>query len=105
MVEQMLRLLFRHTLPIIFNGNLNRLLHRPSRNNDMSAWRRVLSGVIGQRVEHEQREGLVGLNDSIGRLHHQINSFQPEPHVSFGNNIKQFLQGKAFDLDAQLALA
>ena len=106
MLEQMSHLCGRHTFAIVPNCNLNSTFcfEHLARNPHMPTRRRIFTCIVGQRVEHEERERPVGFYNGFRRLYYQLNAFVFETKAAFFNNVKQILQSKALDVEIELPL-
>ena len=97
-VEQMLKLLIGHSLTCIFNRYLNIVGFNCCLHTYLSAVVGKLSGIVGQRVQHKQREHLVGLYHSVGWLNMKFYTFHLERFLASGQHIEQWLQGETLDV-------
>ena len=69
-------LLFRHSLPRILDADLHIISAFLGTDKDLPTRIREFPGIISQRVDHEQGQGLVSLDHGLGRLNDQIHSLQ-----------------------------
>ena len=66
MVEGVDQLFVTHATAGICHGQLHVVRLLGSRNGDATALVSELAGIVGQRIEHEERQNAVGLDNSIG---------------------------------------
>ena len=121
-VEDMRQSIFIHSLARIGDGNLNvtilgscrmailsssplGVIHHLGANHHLSAAWCKLAGIIGNGVDHEERQGAVGLHHSICRVHLQIYASHLETHLSFRHNVEEWLQREALDAETDGTLA
>ena len=64
-----------------------------------------LSGVVGYRIDHEEREGPVCLHLSRCRLHIQRDALHLKTHLSFLHDVEKWLQREGFYPQAERTLA
>ena len=105
-VEDMSQLFLVHTLSVVRNGNFHILILSLdlSLDDHLATGRSKLPGVIGYRIDHEERQGTVGFQNSIRRLHHESDSLHLEARLSLLHNVEELLQGEALDAEVQHSL-
>ena len=81
------------------------MIHHLGANHHLSAAWRKLAGIVGDGVDHEERQGAVGLHHGIGWLHFQVYASHLETHLSLAHNVEEWLQREALDAEADGALA
>ena len=102
--EQVFNLLFRHTNARIFYPNLHIVVTLLTVYPNLSTRGRELLCIVSQGIQHEHGERLVGLDHSLGGHHLQIDAFDGETHPAARQQIKDILQRKTFNLQAQHTL-
>ena len=105
-VEDMSQLFLVHTLSVVRDGNLHILILSLdlSLDDHLATGRSKLPGVVGYRIDHEERQGTVGFQNSIRRLHHEPDSLHLEARLSLLHNVEELLQGEALDAEVQHSL-
>ena len=78
MVEEMVELVLGHALAGVFDGNLYTVVEVACRDGDAAVLGRELTGIVGQRVEHEEGEHLVGLDHGFRGLHLEVDALHLE---------------------------
>ena len=64
-----------------------------------------LAGIIGHRVQHEECQHSVCLQDRIRGIHLQFYALHLESRSAFPDDIEEFLQRETLYLQAQFSLA
>ena len=104
-VEEMVELLLGHTRA----GILDRYLYIVASHLGLHVYPALLigklAGIVGQCVQHKQRQHLVGLHHGIGRLNIQLNTLHQERLLTLGQHIEQRLQLEALYVQTQFALS
>ena len=105
-VEDMRQLFLVHTLSVVRDGNLHILILclDLSLDDHLATGRSKLPGVVGYRIDHEERQGTVGFQNSIGRLHHEPDALHLEARLSLLHNVEELLQGETLDAEVQHSL-
>ena len=102
--EQVFNLLFRHANARIFYPNLHIAVTLLTVYPYLSARGRELLCIVSQGVQHEHSERFVCLDHSLGGHYLQIDAFDGETHPTARQQIKDILQRKTFNLQAQHTL-
>ena len=105
MVEGVGQLLVSHTTAGICHGQFDVVSLFGSRDGDAAALIGELAGIVGQRVEHEERQHAVGLDNGIGRFDAERHSFHIECRAAAAHDVEQRLQRKTLDVEVQFATA
>ena len=105
MVEKMRKLFLSHANTCISNADFHITVGCGGTYSDLPSPFRELTGIVGQRVEHEEGQYAVGLDNGISRSNNQLYAFQRERHLTSGDDIEELLQLEAFYLQAQLSLS
>ena len=87
----MVELFLRHTLSRIFDSNLHTVVKVGGKDADTAITGRKLTGIVGQRVEHEEREHLVGLDHGFCRLYIKGDTFHQERRPPFRQEVEERL--------------
>ena len=103
-IEEMSQLFFSHSCPSICDRDLHIVVSLCGGHVDTSLLGCKLSGIIHQRVQHEQRQDTVGLHLGIGLFHLEGDAFHLQTLATFSHNIKQRLEREGLNLQVQLAL-
>ena len=104
-VEEMLQLFIGHACTRILDGDFYIVVCFLSRDEDLSAFGRELTGIVGQGVQHKQCQHTVGLDQCLCGFHLKSDTFHPETLAAFRHHIKEWLQGEGLNLQVQFALA
>ena len=105
MVEGVSQLFVSHATAGISHGQLDVVGLFGSRDGDAAALIGELAGIVGQRVEHEERQHAVGLDNGIGRFDAERHSFHIECRAAAAHDVEQRLQRKTLDVEVQFATA
>ena len=104
-VEEIGQLFFGHTLPRVLYGNLHILLLLSGGDTDVAALLSELSGIVGHRVQHEERQHTVGFQHCVRRFYVQFDTFHLEGSTALSDDVEELLQRETLDLQTQFALA
>ena len=63
-----------------------------------------LACIVGQGVQHEERQYAVGLHDGLRRLHVEGDALHLETLAAAGENVEQRLQRETLDMQVELSL-
>ena len=74
------------------------------RDGDPPTSGRELAGIIGQSVEHEEREGAVCLDDEVGGLHVKGQLLLVKGIMILGDGVEERLQRERGKLQSELPL-
>ena len=105
-VEDMSPLFLVHTPSVVRDGNLHILILSLdlSLDDHLATGRSKLPGVVGYRIDHEERQGTVGFQNSIRRLHHEPDAFHLEARLSLLHDVEELLQGETLNAEIQHSL-
>ena len=106
-IEEVVELFGGHATTCIFDGNLYvvGILRLRCTDRYSPTLFCELSGIIGQRVEHEEGEHLIGLDNGIGRRHVEGDTLHLERGAPLGDEVEELLQGETLNMQTELALA
>ena len=65
----------------------------------------IFSGILSQRVEHEEGQGFVGLDQQVGGRDGELLPLHLESAAPLGNEVEKLAQSETLDMEAQLPLA
>ena len=98
-------LLLGHSLTSIRDGEFHIIMLLNGSNLNAPALLGKLPGIVGNGVEHEERENLVGLHHGIGIIDRQFDAFQLETHARALHDVEEFLDRETLYLQLEFALA
>ena len=104
-VEHVGELFVGHARARVADGDFHIVGGRLGTDVDVSALGRELTGVVGQRVEHEERQHGVGLHLCLRRTDVERDALHLEALTALGHNLEELLQGEALNFQVELALA
>ena len=92
-IEEVVKLLGSHATTCVINGNLYifGILWLRGTDRYSSTLLCKLSGIVGQRVEHEEGKHLVCLDYGIGRCHVEGDALHLERGAPLGNQVEELL--------------
>ena len=96
--------LLRQSRSVVFHRNLHIAGCFLGRETYPSPFLRVLAGILHQRVDHEESQGLVGFHAGRSIPHRERLFLQLKRTTSLGDNSKQLLQVEILDMKAQRPL-
>ena len=99
------QLLFTHAAARVCHRDFHIVGSILGRDVHAAALAGKLTRIVGQRVQHEQREHRVGLDRCRRRLHVERDTLHAEAGLAARHQVEQLLQGEALDVQVQLALA
>ena len=102
-VEYMPQLVFGNAATVILDRHFDKVAAVGGLNDDPSPTPGELAGVVGQRVDHEEGECLVGLDHEIGILHAKLYAVHGKGRAALAHQGEQRHQRKAFNVQAQLS--
>ena len=103
-VEDVLLLLVGHSHTCILHADFHVIVGGCGRDLHTSSRGRELAGIVGHRVDHEERKRAVGLYNILRVVDRQLHSPQLEGHAAFLHDVEQLLQTEALDVEAHIAL-
>ena len=103
-IEDVGLLFFREANARVLDRHFDIVVGSRRRNGDASTFVRELAGIVGNGIDHEKSQRLVGLHHVGGVLDNEIDALHLETHTAALHQIEQFLQRKALDAQAHLAL-
>ena len=103
-IEEVGELFLGHTLPSVLDGNLHTVGKFRSRDRHPTVATGKLSGIVGNGVQHEEGEHLVGFHDGLRRLYRQIHTFHLERRTALGEDVEECLQTEALDVQTEVSL-
>ena len=103
-IKEMVELVLCHTLAGVFDGDFHTVVKIAGRDGDAAVLGCEFTGVVGQRVEHEEGEHLVGLDDGLRGLYLKIDTLHLERRASAPQQVEERLEREALDMQAEISL-
>ena len=103
MVEGMGQLFVSHATAGICHGQLDVIGLFGSRDGDAAALVGELASIVGQRIEHEERQYAVGLDNGIGRFDAERYALHIECRAAATHDVEQRLQWETLDVEIEFA--
>ena len=103
-IEEMGQLLLGHTLTGVLDGDLHAVVMFRSRDGHAAVATGELTGIVGNRVQHEEGEHLVGFHHCLRRRYRQFHTLHLERCTALGEDVEESLQREALDMQAEVSL-
>ena len=103
-LEKVFELIIRHSLTRILDSNFHIVLPLRGRYTHAPPTLCELAGIVGECIQHEERQHLIGLDHSRRRRHLEVDTFHLERGAPLGEEIKKRLQGETLNFQTKLAL-
>ena len=103
-VEKVSQLVISHALAGVFDSDFHTIVEVAGRDGDTAVLGREFTGVVSQRVEHEEGEHLVSLDDGLRALHFKFDTLHLERRASAPQQVEKRLQREALDMQAEISL-
>ena len=103
-IQDASHIFFRQSRAIVLHRNFHIICLLTSVYLNASTRLSILSGILGQRINHEQSQRLIRFHPNISRLHRKRLLLCFKIPSSLFQHLKQWIQSKIFDIQTQRTL-